>query len=262
MADYLAREQAPLKEEQWEKIDSVVIESAKKRLIGRKIINITGPLGAGAIFIPKPMMGSITANEIEIEKSEILNIDMIRKDFKLKWRDIEMAEQYNMPLEMGPVAAAAAICAQQEDEMIFNALINAKGVNSLEAQAWTASGNAFQNVVSAIEKLSSEGFYGPYAMAVSPALYAMMHRVYQGSGVLEISMVKELVTDGVFQSHVLKSSEAILLATGRENFDLVIGQDLITAYLGPEGMDHTFMVFETAVLRIKRSKAICVFSMK
>jgi len=41
------------------------------------------------------------------------------------------------------------------------------------------------------------------------------------------------------------------------NFDLVIGQDLIVAYEGNEGLDHAFSVLETLALRVKRPGAIC-----
>jgi len=41
------------------------------------------------------------------------------------------------------------------------------------------------------------------------------------------------------------------------NFDLVIGQDLIVAYEGSEGLDHAFSVLETLALRVKRPGAIC-----
>jgi len=36
-----------------------------------------------------------------------------------------------------------------------------------------------------------------------------------------------------------------------------VAQDLITAYLGPENMDHTFRLMEILALRIKRPGAIC-----
>jgi uncharacterized linocin/CFP29 family protein len=214
------------------------------------------------------MLGGIDEDEIAVKKRENLTVPLIYKDFKLHWRDIEAAERYGMPMELGPAAAAAAFCALKEDEMILNGhdeygykgLLNVKGRNTVEAQDWKVSGNAFQNVVAATEKLMSEGFYGPYAMVVSPSLYATMHRVYNGTGVLEIAMIRELVTDGVFQSPMVKGEEAIVLATGRENFDLIVGQDLVTAYLGPDGMDHPFRVFETVVLRIKRPGSICAFS--
>jgi uncharacterized linocin/CFP29 family protein len=267
MADYLARDEAPLSSEDWEKLDKLVVGSARKRLTGRRFINIFGPLGAGAVVIHKPKIGGIDEDEIAISGRENLSIPMIHKDFRLHWRYIEAANKHGMPLELGPAAVAAAFCAMKEDEMIFNGneeygykgLLNADGRSSVKAQDWKVSGNAFQNVVAAIEKLTSNSFYGPYAMVVSPALYATMHRVYDGTGAMEINMVRELVTDGLFQSPVIKGLEAIVLATGSENMDLVIGQDLITAYLGPDDMDHPFRVFETVLLRIKRPASICAF---
>lgn len=267
MSDYLAREDAPLSNEDWERLDKLVVGSASKRLVGRRFINITGPLGVGATVVHKPIMRGISNGEISIERYDNLNISMIYKDFKLHWRDIESSRKYSVPMELGPAAVAAAFCALKEDEMIFNGnqeygyegILNADGCCSVLEQDWKVTGNAFQNVLSATEKLMSEGFYAPYAMVVSPSIYAMMHRNYGGGRILEIEMVRELVTDGVFQSPVLKGDDALVVATGQENMDLVVGQDLITAYLGPDGMDHPFRVFETIVLRIKRAASICTF---
>lgn len=46
--DYLARESAPFSPETWEKIDSTVIDNAKKHMVCRRFLNIYGPLGPGA----------------------------------------------------------------------------------------------------------------------------------------------------------------------------------------------------------------------
>ena len=42
------------------------------------------------------------------------------------------------------------------------------------------------------------------------------------------------------------------------NVDLVVGQDVVTAYLGNEGLDHRFRIFETLAVRIKRPGASCI----
>jgi len=266
MPEYLARDDSPLSADDWAVIDKVVVDSAKKRLVGRKFIEIKGPLGVGAQTVQLPKLGG-SDDKFEIKEKLTLNIPLIYKDFKLSWRDIESARQYNMPLELGPAAAASAVCAYKEDELIFNGdkecgcqgLMNTKGSTLLEPVDWKTNGNGFQNVVSAIEKLAEASFYGPYAMIMSSSLYAQLHRVYDSTGVLEIAMIRELITDGVFQSPSLKGDKAVILATGQENVDFVIAQDLITAYLGPEGMDHLFRVFESVILRVKRPESICVF---
>lgn len=99
-------------------------------------------------------------------------------------------------------------------------------------------------------------------MVVSPAMYAKLHRMMGRGARLEISFIKELMDDGIYQSPVLEANQAVVVATGPENLDLVIGQDLITAYLGVDEMDHPFRVFETVLLRIKRPEAICTFCVK
>ncbi len=268
MADFLAREDAPLDSKDWENIDNVVIGSARKRLVGRKFITITGPLGPGAQVVHVPKIGGFDAERIEIKERLNLIIPIIYKDFKLSWRDIEYSKQYGMPLELGPAAVSADYCAIKEDELIFygndeygyKGLINTNNSTSVQGLDWKVNGNGFQNVVSAISALSSAGFYGPYAVIVSPSLYAMLHRVYDGTGSLEITMIRELADDGVFQTPIIKGIGAIVVATGPENFDLIIAQDLITAYIGPESMDHLFRVFESVLLRIKRPESICTFA--
>jgi len=266
MLEYLARNTSPLSAEDWTAIDNVVVSSASKRLVGRKFIEINGPLGAGVQTVQIPKL-AVVDDRFEVKEKLSQNLSIIYKDYKLSWRDIESARQYNMPLELGPVAAASAVCAYKEDELIFDGnkefnsqgLMNTKGSITVDPMDWKTNGNGFHNIVIALEKLTDTGFYGPFALIMSTSLYALMHRVYDSTGVLEIDMIRDLITDGVFQTPILKGDRALIIATGQENIDLVIAQDLITAYLGPEGMDHLFRVFESIILRVKRPESICVF---
>ncbi|MGB9589023.1 MAG: encapsulin, partial [Armatimonadota bacterium] len=67
----------------------------------------------------------------------------------------------------------------------------------------------------------------------------------------------ELATAGVFQTAVLRENKAVVVSTGAENLDIAIAQDMVTAYLGPDNMNHPFRVLEALVLRIRRPEAIC-----
>lgn len=152
-----------------------------------------------------------------------------------------------------------------EDQMIFHGskefdipgLMNVKGRSTHLIGNWYESGNAFQDVVEARNKLLEMKHNGPFALVLSPELYSLLHRVHKDTNVLEIEHVRELVTDGVFQSPVLKGKTGVLVNTGRNNLDLAVSEDFDTAYLGEEGMNHPFRVYETVVLRIKRPSAIC-----
>lgn len=277
-ARFLNRQESPLSSEDWGIIDETVVGVARRMLVGRRFLHVFGPLGAGVQDVDYDMFTGTGAAEVEVfgetEPSFVRaqrrvheNIPIIYKDFMLYWRDIETARQLGAPLDVSAAAAAASIVAQREDDVIFNGhkddhssyegLCNATGRIKLPARDWLEAGNGYLDVVDARAKLLAAGFYGPYAVVLSPQWYASLHRVYANSGVLEINHVRELASAGVFQTSALKGTSGIVLSVGIQNFDIAIAQDLVTAYLGVEKMNHPFRVFESLVLRLKRPGAIC-----
>jgi len=272
----LLREDAPLTAEEWARIDEIVVRTARNRLVGRRFINIFGPLGSGAQCVPRDvfvgtnmgnasLLGDEDIHPIRVENRTFMPIPSIYKDFRIYWRDIETSRNTGAPLDVSSAAGAASFVADCEDSLILNGdeklglegLTNAERRNSVPLLDWDEPGQAFQNVVNAVQKLVDSGFYGPYAMVVSPVMFAKMQRVYGSTGVLEINQVREIATAGVFQTAVLRDNKVVLVSTGAENLDIAIAQDLITAYLGPDDMNHPFRVLEALVLRIRRPEAIC-----
>jgi len=270
MADFLMRDDAPLTKEEWEKLDELVVEQARKILVGRRIIKLTGPLGAGLQAIPRDSLevgeaclheaveeGACEGEPVQVSQREILSLPVIHKDFWLRWRDIETSRQFNLPLDLTPAVSAAAACAHAEDRMIFDGLLRAASTR-IEAADWQEEEKGFANVVRATEELISAGFYEPYAAVFPPVLYAKLHRLMGRGGRLEIEQIEKVASGGVFQAPGLETP--LIIAQGVENLDLVVGQDLITAYLGPDLIDHHFRVLESLTLRVRRAVAICVMA--
>jgi uncharacterized linocin/CFP29 family protein len=261
MSDYLMRDDAPFSGEEWEKLDHLVVGTAKRLLVGRRFIHLTGPLGMGVPTVPLVSGGKSGASE-----RKFLALRLIYKDFQLSWRDIETSQKLGLPLELGPAGMASAACAQAEDQLIFHGdseqgyegLLNAQGHNAVPLEDWDDPLAPFENVVAATETLVSAGFYGPFVAVLSPALYSKTQRMARGTGRLVSKLIAGVAEGGLFRSPVLTENQALVVAQGQQNLDLVVGQDLITAYLGPEDMDHTFRVMESVVLRIKQPGAICV----
>ncbi|WP_163538695.1 family 1 encapsulin nanocompartment shell protein [Gracilibacillus sp. YIM 98692] len=266
---------APLSEREWERLDEVVIENARRNLIGRRFIDIYGPLGQGVQSVINDVFdetgeGQLSFHGEDLETSNStkrihLTIPLLYKDFTLFWRDIEQSRALDIPIDFSQAANAVTQCALLEDDLIFNGssqfnisgLSNVKGHLSHIRSDWMKSGNAFNDIVEGRNKLLQMGHSGPYALVLSPDLYAILHRVHQGTNVLEIEHVRELVTDGVFQSPVLKGQTGVLISTGRHNLDLAIAEDMDTAYMDSEQMNHLFRIYECIVPRIKRPSAIC-----
>lgn len=273
---FLTHGHLPLSEERWRELNQAVSAVAKRRLVGRRFLDLYGPLGAGVQSVQNDVytgtekaaigiLGEETIQPVRAANRQMLTIPILYKDFSLYWRDIQTAEQFGMPLDWSAAAGASSYVADREDDMIFNGvkelgyfgLLHAPGRMSRALGNWEKPGTAMMVISDAIEALVATGFYGPYCLITSPALYAKLARIVEKTGIAEISHIRELCTDGVFRSSVLPADSAVLLSTGPQNFDLAIAQDFRVAYLGAERMNHPFRVFECAVLRIKRPQAIC-----
>jgi uncharacterized linocin/CFP29 family protein len=124
---------------------------------------------------------------------------------------------------------------------------------------WDSGGRAFADVVEGVRMLTQAGFTGPYALAVSPRLYADLNRIFDNSGVLELEQVEKLARRGVYPTAVLPEPTALLVDSGAQNMDLAVGLDLSVAYVESSNLNHLFRVLETLVLRIRRPGAICIF---
>jgi uncharacterized linocin/CFP29 family protein len=270
-----AHEENPLNDQEWENIKSVVTGVGRRRLVGRRIVDLHGPLGPGVQTIVHDhfagttigrvgLLGEDDSDPVRSVRRESGIIPIIYKDFILHWRDIETSRQAGTPLDTAAAAGAAAFCADAEDDLIFNGhremgyegLMVVEGRQTMTRRNWAEAGNAFKDAVEATQTLFQAGFYGPYAMVVSPRLYTQMQQVHPGTGVIEIELVRQLITEGVHQSPLIQDGYGMVVATGAQNFDLAVAQDLTVAYLGAEHMNHPFRVFESVYLRIKRHSSI------
>lgn len=274
MKDYLMREDAPLSKEQWSNLDDMVIKVAKSKLVGRRIVNIYGPVGGGVQSIELDTidmngeanydkLGYSESEQVGISKRRFIPIPLIYKDFMITWRDIENAKQLNRPFDNSLVAAASSSLARKEDEIVFNGsednegLMNASGRLTIEKGNWDEGETPYKDVAKAIEKLINNDSYDPYALVVNPDLYIKMQRIQEGTGVTILSRVKELVDGRVYQSPVIEKGKGVVVSIGPQNADIVVGEDMITAYLGDENLNHLFRVMESIALRVKRPQSIC-----
>ncbi|HKZ17356.1 MAG TPA: family 1 encapsulin nanocompartment shell protein [Geobacteraceae bacterium] len=274
--DFLDRKSAPLSGEEWHRIDEAVVETARSMLVGRRVLSILGPLGAGIYSLPYSVFSGKTQAGVDMtgEQEEFvvaadrrvtINLPILYKDFKVVWRDVEADQHLGVPLDVSTAAVAATFVATQEDNLIFNGnselghegIFTASGRLTVPISNWEKSGSALADAVQATGALAAAGHYGPYAMVVSPVLFGNMVRVYGNTGMLELDQVKALISGGVHYSNIIPGKKAAVIALGQQNLNLAIGQDMVTGYTGPVSMNHLFRVMETLALLIRRPDAIC-----
>lgn len=268
---YLSREAAPFSGDLWPQIDSAVVKAARAVLTGRRFLHVFGPLGAGAGFVPVDDANAVDEvtqdGVITTVARKYVQIPTIFEDFTLLAKDLESAGRPGLPIDLSKAMAAAESCALKEDRLIFfgnaalgyDGLLTAPGVNKTAKKDWSKGENAFADIAAAVELLTEKGVYGSYCLVVSPDLYMQLQRLQPGTGLLEIDRIEKLLNGHILRTPVLGKNKAALLCPDERNIDLVIGQDMATAYLEQKELNHSLRVLESVLPRIKRSQAIVVF---
>ncbi|MBN1979541.1 MAG: bacteriocin family protein [Anaerolineae bacterium] len=256
---YLAREDAPFEETVWEILDTTMAEAAKGQLAGRRLLHVEGPFGLGLKAVPlqdeEAKDGLITGR--------MLPLSLIQKPFTLGVRDLANYEREGVALDTGPVAEAAIAAARQEDNLIFSGasgvpgLLTVKGAHQQKLSAWEEVGAAANDVIQAITALDGAGFHGSYSLALAPARYNLLFRLYPKGNQSEMEHVRAMVTEGVVKAPVLESG-GVLLASGRQYASIVLGQDMSVGFLGPAGSGLELAISESLALHIRQPQAICV----
>jgi uncharacterized linocin/CFP29 family protein len=254
MSDYLMRGAAPIAPELWAKVDGMVVQVMKSVLVGRRLMELVGPLGWGVEMAP--LFGFDAAANVASEAVHYAPLKELRQEFTLRAKHMAIAEQTSFGLDLGAVAIAATKLAKAEDDLVIGGLVKAAGSAGALGD-WNTPGSPFAAIAEATAKLLAGGYDAPYALVLCPDNYAKLASLVK-DGIREIEMVEKLVRGGIFQCPGLDCGQVLVLSLAAWNFDLVVGQDAVTGYIGNAGLDQQFRIFETLALRVKRPGAICV----
>lgn len=267
MADkYLHRDDAPFSQKVWQLIDKTVRAAALSQLSARKLLCAQGPYGYGLKSIPGPeqvLEGS--GDEPQISASVSIPVASITQPFAIAARDIEQHEKSGLPVDVKAVVSAALSCARKEDELLYYGskalgipgLLNTNGVQSMGLKPWKEVGDGVEDIISATTLLDEAGFHGPYALALTPGLYNQLFRRYPQGNTIELDHIKSLVTDGIVKAPAIREG-GVLLATGSQFGSIVLGQDLMTGFEGPEGRNYNFFISESLALRLNVPSTVCL----
>ncbi len=256
MAEYLMRDDAPMSEGVWKAIDNMVATVVKKNLVGRRVLPMVGPLGWGVEVAP--LIGFGTEDDIVIAQDiDYIKLQQLEAEFRIRLKHLAMADQTPYPMDLGAVATAAVDIAKQEDTLVLLGLSEDAPNEALGD--WSAPNGPFTAVAQAIGNMRANSFDGPFALIVGHPLYAKLASLRE-YGQSEIERVERLVEVGIYQSSVMPDDQALLVSPQSWNMDIVVGQDIATAFVGNEGLDLGFVILETMALRLKRAGAAVVMS--
>jgi uncharacterized linocin/CFP29 family protein len=264
---YLNRGDAPFGDEVWEAIDNAVVGAARSQLAGRRLIHTISPQGLGLKALPfgdSPVPGG-GVEGVTVSSSCLTPVTMVHSEFALSVRDIAAYEQASIPLDLSAAVKAALALARQEDQIVFNGLpsLNVAGlldtprVRSLKLRPWDAVGDAVQDILSAVAELDAAGFLGPYTLALTPRSYNHLFRLYPQSDTTELEHARQVVTAGIIKAPALPGG-GVLIDTSGPFANIVLGQDLMTSFVGPAPAQYQFAILESVALWVRVPEAICI----
>lgn len=266
---YLNRDDAPFEQKVWEALDNAVVGAARSRLSGRKLLTVEGPYGLGLRALP---MQERTVREDRNAGSSISvsvpwPLAFLSAEFRIPVREIASFEELGLPFNLRPAVNAAQEIARLEDDLIFNGagemrvdgLLNVPGRQTVGISGWENIGAAADAVIGAVTTLDRAGFPGPYTLALAPELYNRLLRRYPNGEMTELEHIGVMVSHGIYKASSLGSG-GVLLASGPQYASLVIGQDIMAGFIGPEGGGYSFTVSESIFLKINVPESICVLT--
>ena len=80
--EFLMRDDVNLSAEQWQSIDSAVIQAARNVLVGRKFLQIYGPLGAGAQSVNVDVLTPAEKGSVDFFGEEEEAVKVTGRSFK------------------------------------------------------------------------------------------------------------------------------------------------------------------------------------
>jgi uncharacterized linocin/CFP29 family protein len=267
---FLHREDAPFSDKVWDTIDKTVVSVAKSQLCARRLLHIQGPYGLGLkALASKDLSADSKTNEgVKVTASCVTPLTLIQSGFSLPARDIAAFESTSgeaAPLDLADATKAAIACAKQEDELIFNGskplglsgLLTIEGSQSVKLKSWEKIGTAADDIIQAVTTLDDAGFHGPYVLALAPKLYNLLYRRYPQGNATELEHVGQIITDGIIKAACIASG-GILLCTDSSPASIVLGQDLMTGFIGPSDGRYEFQISESVALWLTQPQAICI----
>jgi uncharacterized linocin/CFP29 family protein len=266
MMDYLNRRMAPFGEDVWKRIDEAAVNAARDLLTGRRFLEVDGPYGVGLTSVEvghDDFCRQPTPEEAGAVMGRAISVPMLRKELHLSIRRVAAFSDMGQPLNLNPVEDAAEAVARREEEFIYygqpdfrlQGLLTAEGRAHQDGGDWRNIDQALEDVLAAVNALDARNFRGPYALALSPALYNGLFRLYAGTDMLQLEHLRRLCQRGVYKAAI----EGGVLVDPRVG-KLIIGQDLIAGYIGQDGVHYQLYVTESVVLRLDEPRAICTIT--
>lgn len=260
--DLLKRELAPITTEAWRLIDEEARRVLKLHLVGRKLVDFSGPHGweLGAVNLGRlKHLESGGPNGVAHAIRDVRPLVELRSPMRLNVLELDYAARGADDLDLDSVIATAERVARAEDSAIFHGfepggitgIIQASPHQPIEVKTPSDWPRA---VSRAKEALRLSGVSGPYALAAGPQAYAELTSEGEDGYPLRKRLEESIAEGSLVWAPALEQG-AVLLSTRGGDYELTVGQDLSVGYAWHDRDQVELYITESFTFRVLENKA-------
>ncbi|MGO1315875.1 MAG: family 1 encapsulin nanocompartment shell protein [Cellulomonadaceae bacterium] len=226
---------APATDAAWDEIAAEARRTFKRNVAARRVVDVTGPLGAEAASATTGHLREITSPHagIRTRLREVVPLVELRVPFTLSRAAIDDVLRGAKDSDWQPVKDAATALARAEDKAVFEGYPEA-GIRGLGPASdntrivLPADARELPDVVAhALTELRLAGVEGPYALVLDADLYTEASETRDHGYPIRAQL--ERLVEQVVWAPALKGG--YLLTTRGGDYELVLGQDVSIGYL-------------------------------
>ena len=268
--DILKRELAPIPMEAWNEIDEQATRSLTAILSGRRVLDVSGPMGTdfpgipeGRLDYPKKQPKGLLKYGIR----KVHHIVEVRVPFELDVNEMDNVVRGAKDVDLANLEDAARKIALFEEQVIFHGLAEANitGLKLCVGDECLTIGSKpeelLEGIAEGVTAFTSRSIEGPYAFIVGPKLWSRMSAHVQG---YPIKMQAETILGGpVLLSPYLSdkfANEAYMISQRGGDLELVLGQDLAIGYEGHSAAKVKLYFTESFTFRVLEPSAVLNFT--
>lgn len=259
--DWLKRAQSPITNKAWEHIDAKARDVLSTVLAGRRIVDVTDPMGLdfpavglGRLLVPDQQL----VEDIDFGVHQVQPLAEPRARFDLNIWELDNVERGAADIDLATLVAAAERIARFEDTAILLGLEPASitGIDSASAHDTVAlplEPAGFLDALShALLVLRRAGVTGPFSLVLGTAAYQFLATAVSGYPLLK--QAEALIEGSVIETDLLTSG--LLVSQRGGDFQLTLGQDFSIGYETHDTKTVRLFVTESFTFRVLGTEAI------
>jgi len=268
--DFLKRELAPIPMEAWAEIDEQATRSLTAMLSGRRVLDVTGPMGTDFPGVPEGRLDypkKQPKGGLKYGIRKVHHIVEVRVPFGLEIAELDNVVRGARDVDLSSLEEAARETALFEEKVIYHGLpeANITGLFLCKGDECLTIGSKpeelLEGIAGGVTTFSSRSIEGPYSFIVGPKLWSRMSAHIQG---YPVKMQAEAVLGGqVLLSPYLSGeheNQAFMVSQRGGDFELIVGQDLAIGYESHTASEVKLFFTESFTFRVLEPAAVLNFT--